>query len=90
MGYISDADYVVTTSFHGLALSLILNKEFWIINHDGNYRQKNLLSLLGLEKRLVTDGLYCDFSDKVDYNEVNTKLNEISFKSKQFLQESLR
>ena len=90
LGYISDADYVVTTSFHGLALSLILNKEFWIINHDGNYRQKNLLSLLGLEKRLVTDGLYCDFSDKVDYNEVNTKLNEISFKSKQFLQESLR
>ena len=89
LGYINDADYVITTSFHGLALSLILNKEFWIINHNGNYRQKNLLSLLNLDGRMVNDSEFCDLFDMIYYDRVNLTLGEISLKSKIFLQNSL-
>lgn len=89
LGYISRAEVVITTSFHGLALSLIFNKAFWIMDHSGNYRQRNLLSLLGLENRLVYNPAECDIDAKIDYTEVNTQLSIAVEESKQFLNNSL-
>lgn len=89
LGYISRAEVVITTSFHGLALSLIFNKAFWIMAHSGNYRQRNLLSLLGLENRLVYNAAECDIDAKIDYTKVNTQLSIAVEESKQFLNNSL-
>lgn len=34
LGYIKDADYVVTNSFHGLAFSILFNKPFSLLDRD--------------------------------------------------------
>ena len=89
LGYISNAEVVITTSFHGLALSLILNKEFWIMNHSGNYRQRNLLALLDLDNRLVQKQGDCPIDHSIDYTRVIESLARAVQSSKQFLKEAL-
>lgn len=89
LGYISNAEVVITTSFHGLALSVILNKEFWVINHSGNYRQRNLLSLLGLDNRLVISQEQCPVDEQIDFSSVKNVLNEAVQSSKDFLRKAL-
>lgn len=84
IGYIANADKIFTTSFHGLALSLILNKDVWVINKGDNLRQRNLLRQAGLPNRL----LQCanDYSNEnIDYNRVKEKLQPLISKSKEFL-----
>ena len=89
LGYISKAEAVITTSFHGLALSLIMNKDFWVMNHSGNHRQRNLLSKLNLTERLLNNHTECDMNLKVDYPDVNIRLAHMVESSKDFLKESL-
>lgn len=67
LGYIVHADTVITSSFHGLALSLIMKKNVWVIDKGNNTRQRNLLSLLHLDDRFLRsiDG----FKDEdIDYS----------------------
>lgn len=87
LGYIACAETIVTTSFHGLALSLIMNKDFWIVNHSGNYRQRNLLAQLSLDSRMVETHKVCDIGQFIDYRVVNAALSELVSMSKSFLQE---
>ena len=89
LGYISNAEVVITTSFHGLALSVMLNKEFWVIDHSGNYRQRNLLTLLGLDNRLVVSQEQCPIEEQIDYSSVKNILNEAVQSSKDFLRKAL-
>lgn len=89
LGYMACAEAIVTTSFHGLALSLIMNKDFWIVNHSGNYRQRNLLSLLSLDSRMVENYNNCDIGQSIDYGMVNTVLSDLVSRSKVFLQECI-
>lgn len=53
--YLNHADYIITNSFHGLCLSLILRKDFSPVDRSGvsNFRIMNLLSQVGLEKKFV-------------------------------------
>lgn len=84
LGYIKGAELVFTTSFHGLALSLILNKEVWVVNRGGNKRQKNLLKMAGLNNRLLSD--MGDFrEEKIDYKKVADNLSMPIQQSKDFL-----
>lgn len=88
LGYIAYADIVIATSFHGLALSLILNKEIWMINIGSNYRIKSLLSLCNLNHRLIND--INDYNNqKINYQEVNAIIDKEISKSKQFLYDNL-
>lgn len=87
LGYIACAETIVTTSFHGLALSLIMNKDFWIINHSGNYRQRNLLAQLSLDSRMVENHKTCDIDQSIDYGVVNATMSDFVRRSKSFLQE---
>lgn len=89
LGYIANAEGVITTSFHGLALSLIMNKEVWVMDHTGNVRQRHLLSLLGLENRLITNPETCLVEDLIDYTAVSNKLAQTVHDSKCFLREAL-
>ena len=89
LGYIQNAEIVITTSFHGLALSVIMNKEFWVINHSGNYRQKNLLNLLDLNDRLINKHEECPIDELIDYARLKSVLAVSIEKSKQFIIEAL-
>jgi len=76
LGYFSKASFIVSNSFHGTVFSTIFNKPFYTIlpSHKSNtVRQKDFLSLLGLEDRLIHEG--SEFPDskslKVDFKEAN-------------------
>lgn len=73
LSLLNSAEFVVTNSFHGAALSIVLNKPFVVIGLQGeksefNARVKNLLALVGLESRFIQ----C-----VDLNTVDTLLEKI-------------
>lgn len=89
LGYIKNADVVITTSFHGVALSLILNKDFWVIDKGQNARIKNLLGKLNLESRIVASITSIKDYAPIDYVKVNSLLTPKILDSKNFLKVSL-
>lgn len=70
-----DADMIITDSFHACVFSIIFNKPFWVVgnNERGMSRFHSLLSLFGLESRLVlnTEELRCPTNTNIDWNAVN-------------------
>lgn len=68
------ADYVITNSFHGMAFSLIFQKQFIVLDFDA--RKKELLQICGIEEKeketieAVSDGRRIF----VDYKKVTRKL----------------
>lgn len=81
---IANAEMVFTTSFHGLALSVIMQKNVWVINRGENFRQKNLLSMLGLSARMISKIEDFHF-ENIDYKIVEERLKPVIAFSKDFL-----
>lgn len=78
---ITDANYVVAASFHGVALSVVLEKEFVaVLHHKTGSRVRTLLEKLGLEDRIVES--YDEFIKKsdnwkpIDYSKVKIILDK--------------
>lgn len=65
VGYFSKASYVVTDSFHGTAFSLIFRKNFntFIAVPKSSQRIKSLLSVCGLQNRIIEDLNVIDSSE---------------------------
>ena len=91
----ADADFIVTDSFHGMVFSIIFNKQFVVIgnNNRGLARFSSLLSMLGLESRLVIDNAEYDIpglmQQKIDYTVIESVLSNLKRQSKYFLESSL-
>lgn len=85
LGYIANADLIISTSFHGCALSLSYQKDFYCINTGGiASRSAELLDLFGLSERFIK--LHTDISvTHIDYEQVNKKWNILKNESKEFL-----
>lgn len=81
-----NASYVVTTSFHGTAFSVIFHKEFICVDvADGkNTRQEDLLSSLGLESRMVK-GFDVPVMPVIDWNETDRKRGTMVKVSRDYL-----
>lgn len=92
---IDGADTVITNSFHATAFSIIFHKQFFTRissgNDSRNDRMLSLLKQLGLENRTFTDetASRIDFSQKIDYEAVETKLQQLILSSKKFLRDSI-
>ena len=87
---ISNAEYVVTGSFHALCMSLKLEKQFYYtLSSTGNRnsRLENLIDIAGLSYRRVIDGK-CDGA-KIDYSEVTPRLENHVNKSKDIIDKLL-
>ena len=83
---IDGAKYVFTNSFHGAALSIILNKNFFVeFSSDTNSRLVTLVNHFGLENNVID----CDKFDysklQTDYEKVNRILNEKKIQSMSYL-----
>lgn len=89
LGYLKYAEEIITTSFHGIAFSVKFQKNFWVIDKGDNYRQKNLLSLLGLSDRLVKNNTDAKIR-QIDYGAVDKKLQLAIAKSVSFISEWLK
>ena len=91
-----DADFVVTDSFHGCVLSVLLHKPFIAVGNSlrGMSRMSSLLKLFGLDDRLVQgidpedDGEY--WLAEPDWKAVDAVLEEQRAKSMGFLQKVLK
>lgn len=89
-----DADFVITDSFHGTVFSIIFNKPFVAICNTkrGAARFYSLLKMFNLENRLISDfsNVNLDvFSSDIDFDVVNTLLNDAKNKSIEFISKSL-
>ena len=87
---IKNAQYVVTTSFHATAFSIILGTQFFTVklNDGADERCEHLLQLLDLKMRLVESD---DFTshNTIDFQLVYEKLDKYRLDSMNFIVESL-
>ena len=91
-----DADFVVTDSFHGCVLSVLLHKPFVAVGNSlrGMSRMSSLLTMFGLDGRLVQgidpedDGEY--WLAEPDWKAVDAVLDDQREKSMGFLQNVLK
>lgn len=82
LGYIKNADYVITNTFHGTLFSLILEKEFAIFSKSNN-KVEDIMDRLQFQDRDAMEVKDLDkiFEQKVNYEKINTlksKYREIS------------
>jgi len=87
---IDDAAYVVSNSFHGVALSLIFEKQFYAVGMGRrSNRVVSLLSNMGLCHCYITDEGLNQQNQEIDYHLVKEKLQELIACSKLFIQQSV-
>lgn len=91
LGWVKNANCIVTTSFHGTAFSVIFNRPFYCIKLDdgGDTRSESLLKNLNLNDRMIGKEDIPTFSP-VDYAKVNLKLKELKRESLDFLKTSIK
>lgn len=91
LALIRGASLVVTSSFHGLALSLALESEVrYSLNTEranANSRLEDLARRVGIEDHEITKGLSCE---PINYRLVRARLEEMRKDSKQFILSALR
>ncbi len=92
LGYIQNAEFVATTSFHGVAFCLIMHTNFIYFplkgtHSRGNSRVISLLNSLGLHEKILCEGMIVEqcIDKPIDWNIVEAKLAEKKNKSIDFL-----
>lgn len=88
------AEYVITDSFHGTVFSILFHKKFIVVANEyrGLTRLQSLLKMFGLENRLImsfSDFKISDLLAEIDYESVDTILNQEREKSFSFLRKNL-
>lgn len=96
LGYICNASYVLTSSFHGVAFSLLFHKPFVVCLRKeglfaGNDRVITLLEMLNLSDRVMQDGKRAeDIIEKpIDWEKVDAVLSQKRNESLAFLNNSI-
>ena len=79
LGYFKNAECIFTNSFHGLAFSIILHKQFFLEYQKepatANSRLENLITTLELQKRVIKNSIINE-KDIINWNEVDKILND--------------
>lgn len=87
------AKIVITNSFHGVAFSIIFNKQFYAEMLPPpalvNSRIRNILHIFDLESRLIINRKNDIVIKDIDYNSVNKRLDDERLKSLDYI-ESLK
>lgn len=89
---ISGARYVMTDSFHGMVFSIIYRRQFVLYARTPKLtnRMSSLLSLLGIEDRIVqgttsADEILKKLQEPIDYEKVHCKLERLRMESTAYL-----
>lgn len=90
LGYIANADYVFTNSFHGFSLSLNFNRQVFVALTRGsrNSRILDLARRYGVEDRIISNEKLC--SDDIDYSLVLPKMQADREKSLDYIKGILK
>lgn len=99
VNYIRGAEYILTDSFHGLAFSVINEKQFYLFYPQRDYlaqsrnsRLDNIIKMWGLEDRLITENDIDWVPNKVcdiDYELVTQKVHSKRDESIEYLKNAL-
>lgn len=95
VGLFKNASCVFTSSFHGIAFSIIFNKEFYAIKSEDRIRHAmqsrlvNILEEFGLEQRYIEDYDGLLKCSKIDYEDVNNRLDQLKESSIRYLKKVL-
>ncbi len=92
----ADAEFVVTDSFHGCVLAILLHKRFVVVGNSsrGLARMQSLVDMFGLDQRLVQgidpedDGEF--FLSDPDWAQVDEALSKKRQESMEFLDNNLK
>lgn len=89
LNLIANAEYVVTSSFHGTAFSVIFEKQFYSVVARGaiNTRISSLLNTLGLENRIISIEDFPLTMESIVYNELNEEKSQLVNQSMNFIYE---
>lgn len=86
------ADYILTDSFHGTVFSILFHKQFTVIANKerGITRFTSLLSMFGLEDRLIfSPNEYKQLPD-IDYDKVDIRLEQRRSEALDFISKALK
>jgi hypothetical protein len=90
LSLIKNAEFVVSTSFHGVAFSIIFEKQFYALGMGNNSgRVKDLLASVNLQDRYIDNVEAANFTSYIDYASVNEMLKPLKENSIKFLKESI-
>ncbi|MDO5381701.1 MAG: polysaccharide pyruvyl transferase family protein [Eubacteriales bacterium] len=84
---IDNASFVITNSFHGVAFSIIYNKNFYTY-YKKNDRAESLMNVLGIYNRNQYIKESSSF-DEIDYIKVNNQIRELRKNSENFLKTNI-
>ena len=88
--YIKDASFVVTSSFHGTAFSLIFQRPFYVLGLKQRAgRVQSLLKIANLESRLLSC-VTTEIVPKIDYTTAEKTLQTYIADSKTYIDNSLK
>lgn len=94
IGYFEHASCVITNSFHGLAFSILFEKQFLVFQHSVYHtRLKNLMEKLLLKQRLIKQGEAADLDcmkKAIDWPFVRKRLQEERKRSEGFIREGIK
>ena len=90
LSYIKNADYVVTSSFHGTVFSLLFQRQFVCPRLDGNLRIEDLLCTVGLSNRLVDNWEEALSLSPINYDNLSDALEVKKCESLRFLSDALK
>lgn len=91
LGYVRQADYVISSSFHVIAFSIIFQKEFAAFLHSSvGERISNILKVSGLENRLYKENTGVETEGSVDWKEVEKRIKENVETAGNFLMDNIR
>ena len=85
------AEYVVTNSFHGTAMSILFHKKFAVFSHQTRgARIRDVLKAAHLENRLAQEARDADrMEERIDWDEVDRALEIPKRESVKFIRESI-
>ncbi|MGZ0706950.1 polysaccharide pyruvyl transferase family protein [Coraliomargarita sp. W4R53] len=98
LSLIRNAEIVLGNSFHGMAFSILFQREFYAFRRENegheqtSFRMEDLLSTCGIEGRLLSpsDLPTSPNRDPIDYQRVSLILEQKKASSKKFLAEALK
>lgn len=89
LAYIKNADYIITSTFHGSVFSILFNKKFAVYANNGS-KINDLLAKFGLEDRIIKTNIEKTLNTKIDYEKVNSTLKIMKENSEKYLINALK
>ncbi|MEZ3506028.1 MAG: polysaccharide pyruvyl transferase family protein [Lachnospiraceae bacterium] len=90
LGYIHQAEYVISNSFHVIAFSIIFHKNFTAFLHSSvGERISNILQISGLENRFYQENIRVEEDGRIDWKEVEKRIGESVQSAGEFLMKNI-